>query len=275
MDEFMYVHVYTRGTPTRHTQDLFHRLSTPSQRAGKRPRYSFVMKLLMFPKQESQRCSLQRKAWPAPLRFGSARRCKAGGSKRGKGNTRQGRTSEDSHANAVGVEDKEGKGDGDGHDASDMDGGHGNDAVKEKEKEMAEKTEKAKTNLQRSDDQRPRKRHGHRTTSRGGDDSSNNNNTANSVSGDNCTISGGNGNSGCKAGTNNGNDNDDRIDRVSTLNTSGESGGKSNSSDSSNLCIKVSSRGISLGDDAEDLNDVSPCRHRRKPDPRAPKRQRL
>ena len=53
-------------------QDVLHRVSTPSQLAGARPRYSLVWKLVFMPKTAAQQCCIAKPAWGAPTAIGSA-----------------------------------------------------------------------------------------------------------------------------------------------------------------------------------------------------------
>lgn len=53
-------------------QDVLHRVSTPSQLAGARPRYSLVWKLVFMPKTAVQQCCIAKPAWGAPTAIGSA-----------------------------------------------------------------------------------------------------------------------------------------------------------------------------------------------------------
>ena len=55
-------------------QDVLHRLSAPSKRAGGCPRYSLVWKLVFLPRQAGQRCCLARPEWGKPTDIGSAAR---------------------------------------------------------------------------------------------------------------------------------------------------------------------------------------------------------
>lgn len=51
-------------------QDVPHRLSPPSSRAG-RPRYSLVWKLMFIPRTSTERCCISRPEWGRPTPFGS------------------------------------------------------------------------------------------------------------------------------------------------------------------------------------------------------------
>lgn len=53
-------------------QDVLHRVSTPSQLAGARPRYSLVWKLVFMPKGADQQCCIAKASWGAPTALGSA-----------------------------------------------------------------------------------------------------------------------------------------------------------------------------------------------------------
>ena len=53
-------------------QDVLHRVSTPSQLAGRRPRYSLVWKLVFMPKTADQQCCIAKPSWGAPTAIGSA-----------------------------------------------------------------------------------------------------------------------------------------------------------------------------------------------------------
>ena len=54
-------------------QDILHRVSTPSQVAGSRPRYSLVWKLVFMPRAEQQ-CCIAKASWGPPTALGSAAR---------------------------------------------------------------------------------------------------------------------------------------------------------------------------------------------------------
>ena len=53
-------------------QDVLHRVSTPSQVVGARPRYSLVWKLVFMPKTAGQQCCIAKPCWGAPTAIGSA-----------------------------------------------------------------------------------------------------------------------------------------------------------------------------------------------------------
>ena len=53
-------------------QDVLHRVSTPSQLAGARPRYSLVWKLVFMPKTADQQCCIAKPSWGLPTAIGSA-----------------------------------------------------------------------------------------------------------------------------------------------------------------------------------------------------------
>lgn len=55
-------------------QDILHRVSTPSQVAGCRPRYSLVWKLVFMPRVPEQQCCIAKASWGPPTAFGSAAR---------------------------------------------------------------------------------------------------------------------------------------------------------------------------------------------------------
>ena len=55
-------------------QDILHRVSTPSQVAGSRPRYSLVWKLVFMPRVAEQQCCIAKAAWGPPTSLGSAAR---------------------------------------------------------------------------------------------------------------------------------------------------------------------------------------------------------
>ena len=58
-------------------QDVLHRVSTPSQLAGGRPRYSLVWKLVFLPRHASQTCCIARHEWGPPTNMGSAAKLEA------------------------------------------------------------------------------------------------------------------------------------------------------------------------------------------------------
>ena len=53
-------------------QDVLHRVSTPSQVTGKRPRYSLVWKLVFIPRHQGQQCCIAKPSWGPPTDLGSA-----------------------------------------------------------------------------------------------------------------------------------------------------------------------------------------------------------
>ncbi len=55
-------------------QDILHRVSTPSQVAGSRPRYSLVWKLVFMPRVAEQQCCIAKASWGPPTALGSAAR---------------------------------------------------------------------------------------------------------------------------------------------------------------------------------------------------------
>lgn len=55
-------------------QDVLHRVSTPSQLAGSRPRYSLVWKLVFMPRAAQQQCCIAKASWGPPTALGSAAR---------------------------------------------------------------------------------------------------------------------------------------------------------------------------------------------------------
>ncbi|KAF5832743.1 hypothetical protein DUNSADRAFT_11262 [Dunaliella salina] len=58
-------------------QDVLHRLSQPSHRAGGCPRYSLVWKLVMLPRSSGQQCCIARADWGPPTCFGSSAKADA------------------------------------------------------------------------------------------------------------------------------------------------------------------------------------------------------
>ena len=60
-----------------HVQDVLHRVSTPSQLAGGRPRFSLVWKLAFLPRDPRVAPSLAKEEWGPSTGFGSASRVDA------------------------------------------------------------------------------------------------------------------------------------------------------------------------------------------------------
>ena len=55
-------------------QDVLHRVSTPPEILGPKPRYSLVWKLVFTPRIAGQQCCIAKPAWGPPTALGSAAR---------------------------------------------------------------------------------------------------------------------------------------------------------------------------------------------------------
>ena len=68
------VQVYGSNDMFAVVQDILHRVSTPSQINGSRPRYSLVWKLVFMPRVAEQQCCIAKPLWGPPTALGSAAR---------------------------------------------------------------------------------------------------------------------------------------------------------------------------------------------------------
>ncbi len=68
------VQVYGSNDMFAVVQDILHRVSTPSQITGSRPRYSLVWKLVFMPRVAEQQCCIAKALWGPPTAVGSAAR---------------------------------------------------------------------------------------------------------------------------------------------------------------------------------------------------------
>lgn len=73
----LYVHRLLNFTSAWHPQDVLHRVTTPSQLAGGRPRFSLVWKLAFLPRSTHSTPTLARPEWGPSTAFGSAARLDA------------------------------------------------------------------------------------------------------------------------------------------------------------------------------------------------------